>query len=191
MNDLSLPIRGERVSIRRLEERDLANWYALEADPCVKRYVGGAVHYSADEFISHGRKSLRAEAGPLIIELNEDGSFVGKASLAKTCLETTSPGAMWQTEWEIQVLIAKLFWGEGFGREAVSELVSAAFALREVTSVVAVVDPEHKPSRKLMDNLGFQCVGRKCSLTWDPIGRKFLQNWDHEHMIFRLAQPNE
>ena len=50
MNDLSLPIRGERVSIRHLEEHDLANWYALETDPEVKRYIGGAVRYSVDEF---------------------------------------------------------------------------------------------------------------------------------------------
>ncbi len=106
MNDLSLPIRGERVSIRHLEEHDLANWYALETDPEVKRYIGGAVRYSVDEFISHGHEILRAGAGPLIIELNEDRSFVGKASLAKNALKTTSQ-PLGKYEWEIQVLIAR------------------------------------------------------------------------------------
>jgi [ribosomal protein S5]-alanine N-acetyltransferase len=178
MNDLSLPIRGERVSIRHLEEHDLANWYALETDPEVKHYVGGAVRYSVDEFISHGHETLTAGAGPLIIELNEDGSFVGKASLAKNALKTTSQ-PLGKNEWEIQVLIARKYWGPGFGEEVVNELIRAAFALEEITSVIAVVHPENAASRKLMDKLSFQHDDQKSS----P-GR-----WDDNHMVFRFTKP--
>jgi [ribosomal protein S5]-alanine N-acetyltransferase len=191
VNDLSLPIRGERVSIRRLEERYFEDLYALETDPDVKRYVGGPVQRPRDECIRLMQSILGAETCPLVIELNEDGSFVGSASLARTFLATTSPGAVWPNEWEIKVLIARKFWGNGFGREAASKLIISAFTLQEVTSVVSVVDPENTASRKLMDNLGFQCVGRKCSQTLDPVGGKYVKGWDHEHMIFRLARPNE
>jgi Acetyltransferase (GNAT) domain len=95
-----------------------------------------------------------------------------------------------RVEIEIQVLIARKFWSKGFGREAVSELIRAAFELQEVTSVVAVVDPENTKSRRLMDNLGFECVGRKCSQNWDSVANKYLHGWDHQHMIFRLARAN-
>jgi [ribosomal protein S5]-alanine N-acetyltransferase len=175
LNHLSLPIHSERLVIRRLEERDLENLYALETDRNVKRYVGGPVKYTKDEFISRG---LRAGDGPLIIELNEDGSFAGRASLAKTDLVTTS--RPWgEIEWEIQVLIARKYWCKGFGREVVSALTGVAFTVPEITSVIAVVDPENAASRNLVDYLGFQYDDRKSS----P-GR-----WDDNHMIFRLTKP--
>lgn len=181
MNDLALPIRGERVSIRRLDERDLENLYALETDPDVKRYVGGPVRRSRDEWLSLMRDKLGAETCAFAIALNEDGSFVGRASLGMSCRATTSSGSGYQieSEIEIQVLIARRFWGKGFGREVVSELIRAAFELQEVTSVIAVVHPENMASRKLMDDLGFQHDGQKSSPGC----------WDDGNMIFRLTKP--
>ncbi|MFZ3328122.1 MAG: GNAT family N-acetyltransferase [Methylocella sp.] len=178
MNDLSLPIRGERVSIRRLEERDFEDLYALDTDPDVKRYVGGPVQRPRDECISLMRAILGAETCPLAIVLNEDARYVGRALLAMTRLTTTSQ-PLWKIEWEVQVLIARKYWYQCFGQEVVNELIRVAFALREVSSVVAVVDPENKRSRKLMDNLGFQYVDQKSS----------PGSWDDKHLVFRLTKP--
>ncbi|HEV7910718.1 MAG TPA: GNAT family N-acetyltransferase [Methylocella sp.] len=178
MNDLSLPIPGERVSIRRLEERDLEDLYALDTDPDVKRYVGGPVRSPRDEWISFGRAELGAETCPLAIALNEDGSFVGRASLLIKHIPL-APGGSFLDGWELQVLIARKYWCKGFGREVASELIGVAFALQEVTSVVAVVHPENTASRKLMDNLGFQYAGQKSSPGC----------WDDKHIIFRLIKP--
>jgi ribosomal-protein-alanine N-acetyltransferase len=190
VNDLSLPIRCERVLIRCLEERDFEDLYALDIDPDVKRYVGGPVQRPRVECISLMRAKLGAETCPLAIVLNEDASFVGRALLAKTRLTTISQ-PLWKIEWEIQVLIARKYWCKGFGREVASELIGVAFALSEVTSVVAIVHPENAASRKLMDNLGFRYDGQNSSQTWDPVGGKYVREWDHEHMIFRLARPYE
>jgi [ribosomal protein S5]-alanine N-acetyltransferase len=88
---------------------------------------------------------------------------------------------LWEVEWEIQVLIARKYWGKGFGREAANELIGAAFTLPEVTSVVAVVHPENAASRKLMANLGFQYDDKKSAPGC----------WDDNHIIFRLTRPSE
>jgi [ribosomal protein S5]-alanine N-acetyltransferase len=155
-----LPIWGECVSVRRLEEHDLEGLYALETDADVKRYVGGPVLRPRDEWVNCMRDRLGAENCTLAVELRKDGSFVGRASLAKTFLRT------WQSvdiEWEMRILIARKFWSRGFGREVAGILIRAGFALAEVTSIVAVVDPENAASRNLMDNLGFQYVDQKSS----------------------------
>lgn len=175
VHNLSLPIRGERLSIRVLEERDLEDLYALETDPKVKCYVGGPELRLKDEWITPMRARLGEETCPFAIVLNQDASFVGRALLAKSGLTTTSR-PLWEIEWEIQVLIARQNWGKGFGREAACELIKVAFSSPEVTSVVAVVDPNNIASRELMDNLGFQHDGQKSS----------PGNWDDNHMVFRL-----
>jgi RimJ/RimL family protein N-acetyltransferase len=129
-----------------------------------------------DEWVNCMRDRLGAENCTLAVELRKDGSFVGRASLAKTFLRT------WQSvdiEWEMRILIARKFWSRGFGREVASILIRAGFALAEVTSIVAVVDPENAASRNLMDNLGFQYVDQKSS----------PGHWDDKHMIFRLTKP--
>jgi ribosomal-protein-alanine N-acetyltransferase len=177
-----LPIKSEHVCIRSLDGGDLEDLYALETDPEVKRYISAPVPTPKDEWMRPMRDRLGADTCALAIILNDDGSFVG-SSLGVTCCTTTSSDSELQieSEIEIQVLIARRFWGNGFGRDAVSELIRAAFELQEVTSIVAVVDPENTASRKLMDNLGFQHDGQKSSPGC----------WDDNHIIFRLARPRE
>jgi ribosomal-protein-alanine N-acetyltransferase len=175
---LLLPIRGNRVLIRCLEEGDLEGLYALDTDAEVKRYVGGAVPHTKEAFFSRVRTTLGPQTCLLAIGLIGNENFVGRASFAKTFI-ITSTGV--HTEWEISVLIAQKFWGNRFGQEVVSELTTAAFMLSEVPSVVAVVHPDNTASRNLMDKLGFKLDGLKYS----------PQLCDHEHMIFRLPRPIE
>jgi RimJ/RimL family protein N-acetyltransferase len=178
LSNLLLPIHSDRLLIRHLEERDFEDLYALETDAKVKRYVGGPVLRARDECMSLMRLKLGSETCPLSIVMNEDASFVGRALLAKTRLTITSR-PLWEIEWEIQVLIARKYWGQGFGQEVVNELIRCAFALPEITSVVAVVDPNNVASQKLMENIGFQYVDKKSS----------PGSWDDNHMVFRLTKP--
>lgn len=178
LSNLLLPIHSDRLLIRHLEERDFEDLYALETDAEVKRYVGGPVLRPRDECVSLMRLKLGSETCPLSIVMNEDASFVGRALLAKTRLTITSR-PLWEIEWEIQVLIARKYWGQGLGKEVVNELIRGAFALPEITSVVAVVDPNNVASQKLMENLGFHYVDKKSS----------PGSWDNNHMVFLLTKP--
>ncbi|MGA3342955.1 MAG: GNAT family N-acetyltransferase [Methylocella sp.] len=178
VNNLSYPIRDKRVSIRSLGEGDLEDLYALETDVEVKRYLGGPIQRPRDEWLNLLRAKLGAENCPLIIELNEDGSFVGRASFAKTMLQTTSHATPLLEGWKIEVLIGRNFWSRGFGNEVANSLIKVAFEFQDVTSIVSVVHPENQASLRLMTALGFENLGTKIS-----------SSLDHGHVVFHLERP--
>jgi RimJ/RimL family protein N-acetyltransferase len=136
MIDSLLPIMGTRVLIRKLNKEDLKPLYELEIDKDVKRYVGGPVTKSQQESIE-GKTELcsrQIAVLPLIITCKATGDFAGRASL--------SPQSMEEGCWEIQVLIAKKYWGHHFGREVTELLMGIAFGDLRASSVLAIVDPK-------------------------------------------------
>jgi RimJ/RimL family protein N-acetyltransferase len=177
---LPLPIHTKNLLIRCLEERDLEDLYALEADREVKRYVGGPVRRPMDEWTNCMRDRLGPENCTLAIELIKNGSFVGRASIGTKTIVKAPPPTV-DIECELQILVVRKYWGKHFGREVARSLIEACFALVDVSSIVAIVDPEHAASRKLMDIFGFQYVDQKSS----------PGSWDDKHMVFRLTKPHE
>jgi RimJ/RimL family protein N-acetyltransferase len=130
-----------------------------------------------DEWTNCMRDTLGAENCALAIELIKDSSFVGRASIGTKIVVKDPPPSV-DTECELQVLIARKYWGKGFGQEVATDLIRTCFASADVSSIVAVIDPENAASRKLMDKLGFQYVDQKSS----------PGSWDNKHMIFRLTR---
>jgi RimJ/RimL family protein N-acetyltransferase len=163
-----LPLRARKTTLRRITVKDLAEWYALEADPDVKRYIGGPVRKPAAEWIEEARKRLPISS-PIAVVETESGHFVGRASLDWDRERKVS---------EVAVVIAKAFWGDRyrFGRD-VSELL-IDFSNLGVEKVVAVVHPQNEASRKLLDRLGFACVGERSG---NP------DDWQNGHLVFELA----
>jgi RimJ/RimL family protein N-acetyltransferase len=168
--DLGLPIVGARLTIRAATEQDLEDWYVLETDPDVKRYVGGQVTRSRDEWLAGMRGWIqRREMLHAVVAVNSSGAFAGRALLSRN-----DPNSK---ERELQVLIAKAYWGERFGREASELLIRAGFK-RRFPAILAVVHPENAASLALVGALGFRNAGRKSSA-----------EWDNGHLIFRLERP--
>jgi RimJ/RimL family protein N-acetyltransferase len=168
MPDFLLPIEGEKVLIRKSYKKDLELLYALDVDEDVKRYVGGPVTRPRQEWIE-GMQRLFAQpptaALPLVVISKATGGFAGRASL--------SPKDTTGQYWEIQVLIARKYWGQRLGREVVILLMGVAFDACKASTVIAVVDPNNTASRALVDALGFRYVETKQS------GR-----WDNGHLVF-------
>src|SRR5215472_16484571 len=168
--DLQLPIVGARLTIRAGTEQDLEDWYLLETDPDVKRYVGGPATRPRDEWLSGMRGWIqRREMLHAVVAVNPSGAFAGRALLSRN-----DPNS---NERELQVLIAKTHWGEGFGREASELLIRAGFK-RGAPAISAVVHPENAASLALVQTLGFKSAGKKSS-----------DRWDNGHLIFRLERP--
>lgn len=165
--------------IRRLEERDLEPLYELDSDQEVKRYVGGSVQLPRDQWIGRMREKLGTGSCPLAISLRQDASFVGRASLCEIGFAPNPPDRVRDRECELQILIARNYWGKGLGFDTANALLQAAFASDHVASIVAVIHPDNTASLNLMDKLGFNFVELKHSPT----------NWNHQHKIFRLAWP--
>jgi [ribosomal protein S5]-alanine N-acetyltransferase len=159
MIDSLLPIMGTRVLIRKLDNEDLNQLYELESDQHVKHYGGGPVTRSRQEWIEGmaGLCSSPYAALPLVITCKATGNFAGRASLSlldKRC-------------WEIQVLVAKKYWGQRLGLEVTELLMGAAFDTLEASSVIAIVHPQNKASLALVEKLGFTSFGTKQSHGWD------------------------
>jgi RimJ/RimL family protein N-acetyltransferase len=146
------------VVIRKLYKKDLGLLYDLEADTDVKRYVGGPVTKPRQEWVAEMRRDFPHPLTLTVIS-KSTGCFDGRAAL--------SPTDGWKTSWEIRVLIAKIYWGQRLGREVTELLMSVAFHHLKASSIIAIVDPDNKWSRALVDALGFRCVRTKQSGRWD------------------------
>ena len=170
MGKLILPLTGLKVVIRKLYQRDIPKLYDLEADPDVKRFVGGVVRLPKDEWVDGMRQLMQSPLAvlPFTILDKESGDFVGRTTIS----DKDSDGV-----WEIQILIAKQYWGKRLGREVCELVMSALYRDLGAKSVIAVVDPNNKASRALVEAFGFMHIG---------VNR--TDRWDDGHLIYRHKQ---
>jgi RimJ/RimL family protein N-acetyltransferase len=96
---------------------------------------------------------------PLSVVYKATDEFAGRASILLKDIDARL--------WEIQVLIAKEYWGKRLGREVFQLLMSAAYDELRARCIVAVVDPNNAASIALVDALGFERVGTRRSGRWD------------------------
>jgi len=176
MNPLPLPVVGPHVVIRKIQKKDLGPFYTLETDEDVKRYVGGPVRMPRQEWIAKMDK-VRKQGGkltPLAVAAKATGAFAGRARTYRA-LEIA------QTCWEVEVLIAKKYWGQHFGHEAVVFLVDTAFASLCAESIIATVDPSNTPSRRLFEeHLGFRKIDTK----------KETGEWQDGHLVLHCLRED-
>jgi len=161
MIDISLPIIGKAIVIREMRDEDIELLYDLETDNEVKRYVGGGTLSRPKQDWIERMRQLRVTHDallPLIVTCKATGKFVGRAALGH--YDDIR-------RFEIQLIIAKQYWGKRLGKEAVELLMGVAFNNLNALSVVSVVHPENNPSLKLVRELGFTLIGTKESDGWD------------------------
>ena len=164
---LSFPLMGSNIVIRKLYKRDIPKLYDLETDPDVKRYVGGVVKRPKDEWVAGMRQLTKSSLAvlPFTILYRETGDFVGRATIFEKDGDNS---------WEIQILIAKRYWGKHFGREACEILMAVLYGDVGAKSIIAVVDPDNKASRALVEAFGFVHVGVHQT-----------DRWDNGHLVYR------
>ena len=123
---------------------------ALDSDPLVMRYVGSPPGArSAEETARRARERLVADhglAGWWAIEGRDDGAFHGLGLLLPM------PDGV---DVEVGYRLARASWGRGIATEAASALIGYAFATLGLPKVVAVVYPDNRASRRVLDKLGF------------------------------------
>lgn len=165
MTSLPLPLICGKTTLRPLSEKDLAAWYALEADAEVKRYIKGAELRPQTEWITEARRLLPKIRTLAVIE-TASGRFAGRASLD------------YEAPWEVVVVIAKRYWGCGFGRDVSNTLIDAAFRYYHADYVTTVVHPENRASLRLVEELGFHYVRKRSS----------PGDWQDGHLVFQLLR---
>ena len=141
----------DRLILRRLDERDVDEIFAMRSDPEVMRFIR-APQNRVETVNWLNLVSSRWESdhiGFCAIVEKETGKFVGWCGLWQ--LKETN-------ELEIGYAIAKNAWGIGFATEAARVFLRYAFEQLKTGKIVAVAEPENASSRRVMEKLGMKFV---------------------------------
>jgi RimJ/RimL family protein N-acetyltransferase len=176
---VSIVSTGERVRLRRFEDRDAAALFALYADADVMRYW------------NHAPWTSMAQAKAAIAEARAD--YVSGASL-HCAIEHLATGVVigscalyaFQREHAIAsvgYMLAKEHWGRGYVREALELLLGFGFEVDGLNRIEAEVSRHNTGSRAALVRLGFLHEGRMRE-RWIVAGEK------HDTVAYALLRDD-
>lgn len=142
-----------RLTLRRLDESDVDQIFAMRSDPEVMRFIRAPQNRIETvnwlNLVSSRWASDRIGFCALVEKQNN--RFIGWCGLWR--LKETN-------ELEIGYAIAKDVWGKGFATEAAEFFLQYAFERLNPDKIVAVAEPENVSSRRVMEKLGMKFVRR-------------------------------
>lgn len=125
------------------------------ADPEVIRYVFSGKRLSADESATFVRERFNfegADVGLSTLEERDSTEVIGFAGLV-AC------EALGDEDLELGFVLARRAWGKGYATEIGRAQVEFGFARLRRARLLALVDPENEPSRKVILKLGMHHHG--------------------------------
>lgn len=152
---LQLPIRTERLVVRRLQPADLERFAAYRADPVLARYQGWALmtENEASEFIASMQTQPMLEPAnwiQLAIADRASNDLLGDIGL---CLHENGDA-------EIGFTLRQESQGHGYAIEALRALARAMLRLPTVARIVAVTDERNEASVRVLERLGMTLASR-------------------------------
>lgn len=143
-----------RLRLRRWEERDLAPFAAMNADPRVMEHFPGTLTRSeSDTLVARiGGHFDRHGFGLWAVEVAADGAFAGFTGLAVPRFEAHFTPCV-----EIGWRLAPAHWGQGYATEAARAALTFGFDTVGLEEIVSFTVPANAPSRRVMERLGMAC----------------------------------
>jgi ribosomal-protein-alanine N-acetyltransferase len=157
-----MQLETDRLLLRSLQPQDVEQMVSLVTEPTVTRFLGGP--RDAEEVRTIIQNELVEPSGRLgqwPVVLKATGTFVGGCGLISKEIE----GA---TEVELVYAFVPSAWGKGYATEIGSALLGFATEELGLTRVVALIDPENLPSKRVAEKLGMQ----RESLVMSPDGNE-------------------
>jgi [ribosomal protein S5]-alanine N-acetyltransferase len=159
-------LRGERIG----PEHQVA-LTALLGDPHVGATLGGP---ETPEQVAAGISALACKwddqgFGYWVFSERETGEPVGRGGLGRAHVAG-------RDEVEVGWAVMPAFWGQGYGTELGTAAVELAFGPLGLDSVVAYTLPDNRPSRRIMEKLGFGY-------------EREVVHADLPHVLYRLHSP--
>jgi RimJ/RimL family protein N-acetyltransferase len=156
MPDL-IELETERLRLLAWQDRHIAPFAALNADPEVMRYFASAVDEASTRAGVEIWRAQFAERGwsNWAVELKDTGEFIGFVGLSIPRRQLPCSPCV-----EVGWRLARRFWGRGYATEGARASLDVAFnrlALREVVSFTSLVN---MPSRAVMERIGMRNTGR-------------------------------
>jgi RimJ/RimL family protein N-acetyltransferase len=172
-----LYLETARVRLRQLDDGDVERLVALNSDPEVMRYLGGAPAPREEAEAGVARTKMYRERyggrlGVFTAELRATGAFMGWFHLRpeRTKLDDVK-------NLELGYRLRKEFWGRGCATEVSLALIDKAFGELGAETVFAVTDAENAASRRVME---------KCGLSFE---REYVDpDWNRKTVRYSLAR---
>lgn len=137
----------KRLLLRRARESDVDAFFAIMSDAETMRYWSTTPHRSIETTRAWVRSMI--DADPAVSDefvIEHEGRAVGKVGAYRLP--------------EIGFILRRDLWGKGIMTEAATALIEHLFRARDVTELVADVDPRNVGSLRVLSRLGFVEYGR-------------------------------
>ncbi len=138
MGDVEERITTDRLELSPAEPADVPAIAALRMDPDVRQFLGGVLDAQAAE---ERARSVVGMAGCWAVRMAGATSVAGLISL-------TPRGETLELSYEF----ATLYWGQGIASEAATAALARCGSGERV---VAITQAKNRPSRRLLERLGF------------------------------------
>jgi RimJ/RimL family protein N-acetyltransferase len=137
-----------RLLLRTFRLDDLPLYAALNADPEVARFLGGALSSEESDSIAEWAQQTyeHERLGLLAVERREDGAFLGMCGLHHQ--------QSYPDEVEVGWRLAREYWGNGYATEAATAWLDYAFGPLGLPRVISITDRPNVRSLAVMRRLG-------------------------------------
>ncbi len=148
-------LESERLIFRKFIISDASDIQSIRTDKDVMKYMDSNPHTTLQDsknFISKNIETYKKGNGLFwaIIEKSTN-TFIGDFSYWRILRENHRA--------EIGYTLKPQFWGKGFMKETIIELIKFGFNNLNLHSIEANVNPENESSKKLLHRLGFRKEG--------------------------------
>src|SRR3990167_8148720 len=171
---MSIFLKTKRLIINTPESIDFDNLYALQLDADVMQYIGQGVRTPTEvrsgleKAIAH-QKKYGFSLGCVFEK--ESGAFVGRAGLIYLAYDDAQPDI------EVGYALTKDAWNKGYATELSKALIDWGFQNLSVTKLVAVINPKNDRSRRVLEKVKMNYVGR-------------AHYWNNEVALYDIHKPN-
>lgn len=153
---MPLPLETERLIIRELTIEDLEDFHAVFGDEEVMARIPSGVSRDLDHSAERLKWLIEHQGAHgfslwAIVE-KETGEFVGDCGLL--LVEGKGPDV------ELAYHLARSRWGRGYGGEAAAACIEYGLDELELERIVALAEPTHFVSRRVMEKIGMTYEGR-------------------------------
>ena len=148
-------LETDRLIIRPWKPDDRATFTALTHDPAVMQYVHGGLPYTEDEVDEwFSRQARQVDQHDLCM-----GAVIEKASGATIGIAGAQPLGT-TGDLEIGWIFRRSSWGRGYATEAGTAAMAHVLDTLARPRVVAIIDPDNDPSKRVAARLGMQYEAR-------------------------------
>ena len=155
------------IKLKKFTAQDFSSYFKLVNDEKVMEMITERAIPEKEARIDYAKiiqnNTLHQDFGHFMIMDCKDNEFLG---LAKLEIKNETDDFA-----EIGYMILPQFWRKGIAATATKQLIEEAKKQKQLTSLLAIIDPKNLPSRKILLNNGFES---KCFKDFDGLAGELL-----------------